>query len=1337
MPNFDVRGFDDDGANHSNDFKDTDEGWFTPDDFGSLKDYYRFYLKHYNEDESAEIGATGTGLFNPFLNMNGDSTLLGFNTNDDIKKPHTDAGLDISDPNTDAIRLGDIPIIYRDLDGDGFVEAYYLINLDINENVNSEVSLEELQLFTSSASATLTQYRFDDGDALAFSGSDGFQLRFDLDANEDNKLIMRDDGAGQGKQDYTFYFPVELFAGALSTDYLTLFSQFGPNPADDAGFAEWNVLNAAKISGTKFLDRNGDGVRDEDGADNNLATTADNESALSGFTMYIDINGNNKLDANEQTALTDSNGHFEFASLLPNASYTIREVLTAADVNGPLDDGPDVTFATYAPPNGTWEQTTDPLNDGDQIVSVTTGIEEILVGNKLRLPNFTIDKSIVSVSGGVELAGGDPTTTADNAVNSAGDQINYRITITNTGDLALSLTSISDTLESMGVTVSAASFTESGTDNNILDVGETWTWNWTETVSQAELDVLCADDETITNTVTATFNYNGTDIGPKSDFVTTTVVCNPDFTAAKTIVSVEGGIELQGGDPLTTADDAVDSAGDKVNYRITIVNTGNVTLDGESITDTFEGTASGLTAADFTETGGTGTNGDGILDVGETWTYEFTEEVSQEELDALCADDETITNTLAASFVFDGETIGPKGTTVNTPVVCNPDFTAVKTIVSVEGGVELLGGDPNTTTDDAVDSAGDKINYSLVIQNTGNVVLDGESITDTLEGVPDGLTAADFTETGGFGVNGDGKLDVGETWTYNFTEEVSQAELDVLCADDETITNTLAASFVFDGETLGPKGNTVNTTVVCNPDFTAEKTIVSVEGGVELLGGDPTTTADDAVDGAGDKINYSLVIRNSGNVTLDGESITDTFEGVPGGLTAADFTETGGTGTNGDGILDVGETWTYNFSETVSQEVLDAACADDETISNSLAASFNFDGETLGPKGNTVNTTVLCTPMVELIKYVDVGFGFDDANTGPGPNNVNVGDDVDFKITIENTGPVTLTEVDVTDTYLSNGAPGTPNLLLDDGVLTAYALAHGAVLSGDDGSDGILSVGEEWTITYTEAFDPLSFDPGAHLNTADVTTAEGATDEDSAYYYSLISVEGPGVRTPGFWQNQKNGGQFWNGAIDAKHSGDPCFPTDDLLRIDSDKDGDIDEFDTGYSNKGGVLGLYIGDYDRDGVAEAHEDVIFISRTDALALLSSNTKAMNDMAVKIGRDAVATWLNYLAGNEIGEAPDGTYYSPKEAINDAIDYLQTYAGTMNNPGDEIFDCYKPSHTAVTNKANPTAFAAGSPIHNALDEYNNFGTINGHEWAHDCDDQAFVTALTVFHTAHPDLF
>ena len=48
--------------------------------------------------------------------------------------------------------------------------------------------------------------------------------------------------------------------------------------------------------------------------------------------------------------------------------------------------------------------------------------------------------------------------------------------------------------------------------------------------------------------------------------------------------------------------------------------------------------------------------------------------------------------------------------------------------------------------------------------------------------------------------------------------------------------------------------------------------------------------------------------------------------------------------------------------------------------------------------------------------------------------------------------------------------------------------------------------------------------------------------------------------------------------------------------------------------------------------------------------------MADGVVKIGRDVVATWLNFLEGNGIGGAGDTN--SPRHFINDAVNYLQMY-------------------------------------------------------------------------------
>jgi len=95
---------------------------------------------------------------------------------------------------------------------------------------------------------------------------------------------------------------------------------------------------------------------------------------------------------------------------------------------------------------------------------------------------------------------------------------------------------------------------------------------------------------------------------------------------------------------------------------------------------------------------------------------------------------------------------------------------------------------------------------------------------------------------------------------------------------------------------------------------------------------------------------------------------------------------------------------------------------------------------------------------------------------------------------------------------------------------------------------------------------------------------------------------------------------------------------------------------------------------------------------------------------LGRDVVATWLNYLAGNSIGDGSAGT---PKHYVDEAIDWLQI---TADSNSDDVFDL-----TGAAIKANTPAWQlgldssdvnpdldveAGNTIHSALDHYNNFG-------------------------------
>ena len=916
MADYDVRGFDDDGANHTNDFNSvTDEGWFVPADFTPTSTTYPFFLKHYNTAESAEIGATGTGLFNPFLNMNGDATLLGFNTDDDIKKPHTDAGLDISDPNTDSIKLGDIPIVYLNLDGLPGLEAYYLINLDINENVNSEVSLEELQIFTSSASATLADYHFDEGAALAFASNGGdpatdFTLRFDLDSGGDNELLLRDDGAGQGKLDYTFYLPVSLFAGASPNDYLTLFSQFGPTPPDDAGFAEWNTLVAAKISGTKFNDKNGDGVRDLDGVDN-IAGNSDDEVGLAGFTVYIDINGNNKLDANEQTALTDATGHFEFASLLPNASYTIREVLTAADVNGPADPGTDVNFADYDPPAGIWTQTTDPLNDGDQIVNVTTGTATMLIGNHILVPAIHLEK-------GATIAGG--------SADAANEVIHYTLDVTNPGDIPLTGIVITDPYADAGsiqpVTVLFnAVLYNSGDANhdNKLDLTETWHFTATHTVTQAELNNNGGGDGVLENTATVTSDQGVSD----DDNASVPVDQNPGISIDKLVHDVDGD---------TTAPE-VDAAGDIVNYTIGITNTGNVTLTGLLTEDQVEALAG--TSLAPVEVGGfnTGdTNSNDEFDPGETWNFTASYTVTQDDIDGNGGGNGILSN-IAKATTTQTSTVSDDA---DVPIVHNPAIAIDKVAALDDGG-------------DCVDEDGDIIRYTYSVTNAGNVALDNVVVVD------DKVTVvADDADTDGFNdgdLDEDGLLDLNETWTYTASYTATQDDIDNAGDGDGFIHNTVTAN----GEAAvsgiaAPEASDSEQVEVCQlPGVSIVKNVRTDTTGGVYVPADDLTKPQSAIEGS--PVDFEIILTNTGNVTLTGITLQDVLDG--GNL---DYNTVNGGGdahveidADGDGIYEASGSWT-DFAG--SDQTLDLDLGPDGAI----RVTYSYES-VLGNHVNVVTVT--------------------------------------------------------------------------------------------------------------------------------------------------------------------------------------------------------------------------------------------------------------------------------------------------------------------------------------------------------------------------------------------
>jgi len=920
-------------------------------------------------------------------------------------------------------------------------------------------------------------------------------------------------------------------------------------------------------------------------------------------------------------------------------------------------------------------------------------------------PGLNVTKEVTSIDGGQGTDGLD-------GADSDGDVINYEIHVINTGNITLTNITVTDPNADAGsITYQSG---DSDSDGK-LDVGETWIYTATHTVTQDELDHQGIDntgafdgDGDDDNTVTADSNETPEDTADAS----APLVYNPHITIDKT-ASVDG--------------DCADTVGELVNYSISVTNDGNITLENVVVTDPVAdaGSIEGVDAdSDGFNDGDT--NANGKLDVGETWAYTAYHTVTQADIDAggnydsdLDGHNDSIRNvaTVNADVVASDNTVTDDDDA--TVEVCqNPHITIEKS-ASVDG--------------DCADTVGELVNYTLDVTNDGNVSLTSLLLSDTVADAGS-ITAVDL-DSDGFNdgdTNQDGVLSVGETWQYTAFHTVTQADIDAggnYDSDSDGTNDSIRNVATADATVVGTDDHVTDdddaVVEVCqNPHITVDKT---------------ATPTGDCADTAGELVNYSISVTNDGNVTLDTVVVTDPMADA-GSIQAVDLDSDGinDGDTNGDGKLDVGETWQYTAYHTVTQAEIDAggnydSSAPPDGINDSLRNVATATAEVVGTDTQVTDdddavVEVCQNPSVDITKYVDVGFGWDDANTGPGPQNVNVGADVDFKLTIENTGNVTLTDVDITDTNLTNGSPGTPHLLVDNGALTQFALDHGASLSGDTDSDGDLDVGETWTILYNQPFDP-----GEHLNTADVTDAQGATDEDSAYYFSLVNL-GPCPRTPGFWQNMKNGGLFWDGITgNEKHAGEHDFPDGELLyAVDSNHDGVINSSDK--------AGLLIGDWNKNGLTDAGEDTLFVNYADARSLINASNKQLNSLSgdgkFMLGRDMVAAWLNYEMGAGFGDASDPA--SPTSYLQDAINYMQIYGGKTAGGLNETFDEFVLAGPIKTSsplwkQVQNGVLHSGSQLHGALDYYNNTGqTSPGGTLYANCGD-AFDQALAIYESAH----
>jgi len=283
-------------------------------------------------------------------------------------------------------------------------------------------------------------------------------------------------------------------------------------------------------------------------------------------------------------------------------------------------------------------------------------------------------------------------------LSKAGDIVTYTITVENTGDVDLDKTSIIDTL--LGdITADFAA---------TLAVGNSESHSYPYTVKVGDPDPL-------ENTVTATYeDYTGWAV---SDIASASVdLVHPDLLLTKT------------GDELS-------KPGDEVTYEFYIENTGDHTLNRDSVTDTLLGDIT----ADFPAT----------LIPGASATIYETRTV-------LAGDPDPLENTVTAIYVVDD-----LGNVIERTASHSVDLVAPDLVI--------------TKTGDELSKAGDEVTYEFYIENTGDCTLNRQSVTDTVLGD----ITANFPAT----------LAAGASETIYKTRTV-------LAGDPDPLDNTVTATYV-------------------------------------------------------------------------------------------------------------------------------------------------------------------------------------------------------------------------------------------------------------------------------------------------------------------------------------------------------------------------------------------------------------------------------------------------------------------------------------------------------------------------------------------------------------
>jgi hypothetical protein len=427
--------------------------------------------------------------------------------------------------------------------------------------------------------------------------------------------------------------------------------------------------------------------------------------------------------------------------------------------------------------------------------------------------------------------------------------------------------------------------------------------------------------------------------------------------------------------------------GDPIVWTYNVANVGNNTLNAIAVTDNLEGDI----ACDFTSLA-VGEQGVCTLDGGPAVLGQYSNVGSVTAIDS------------AENPLSDDDP---------------SNYFGYVSAIDVEKATN--GEDADTGTGPLV-HVGDPVTWTFVVTNPGNMALSDIVLADD-RGVLPVYVDGD--------ANGDLRLDPDETWTFQATGTAVEGQYE----NQATVT-----------------GRDLFRDDVSDADPSHYIGIVSEIVIEKATNGEDADTPTGPSIEVGESVVWTYVVTNPGTVALANVTVIDDQGVIPVYIDGD---------TNGDGLLDPGETWTYEASGTaVAGEYANVATA------------------------TGTDPLDLVVEATDPSHYVGFGVGIDvekatngfDADTAPGVDEL-VGDPVTWTYVVTNTGDATLSSITLVD---------------DQGEVPVFK-------GGDTNGDGLLDPDEVWTF---EASGTAAEGQYTNVATATGTDPDGGTvtDQDPSNY---------------------------------------------------------------------------------------------------------------------------------------------------------------------------------------------------------------------------------------------